>query len=307
LGEVSALWVTDSGASHKFCNDLSSFQNSIPIKLGIGLGDHNTVYASRAGLVVLCNSHSFLHFNSIYVPQFCMSLLSVGQLTFKDWQVNFSYDICRIINSQGQLCATVIAKSSIDIFVVQMFSNALVTTRSVGGIDVPSKVFSTSSMIDSPILDFHLDSSTPVSVDSSTPVSADYANITAAPIDILTLSVGIPHVQNNANPNISNLRNQRQFNNLNLWQRRFAHLYSTALRRAIQSAGNEHSPTFTDEPPKFCEICVRSKYQQVFTQTSIPRSTLSFKLVHSDLCGPFTTLTLGGASYYIIYIDDCTR
>ena len=31
-----------------------------------------------------------------------------------------------------------------------------------------------------------------------------------------------------------------------------------------------------------------------------------FELLHSDLCGPMKP-SIGGAKYYIIYIDDCTR
>jgi len=31
-----------------------------------------------------------------------------------------------------------------------------------------------------------------------------------------------------------------------------------------------------------------------------------FELLHSDLCGPMKP-SIGGAQYYIIYIDDCTR
>lgn len=31
------------------------------------------------------------------------------------------------------------------------------------------------------------------------------------------------------------------------------------------------------------------------------------KLIHSDLCGPMSTVSLGGARYYISFIDDCTR
>jgi transposase InsO family protein len=313
-GEVSAQWATDSGASHNFCNDLSLFQSSIPIKMSIGLGDHSTVHASRAGLVVLCTSHGFLQLNSIYVPEFRMSLLSVGQLTFSGWQVNFTYDTCKIIDPQGNLRATAIAKGFNDLFIIQQPVNALVTTRSGGGVDVPSKV-SSNSMLDSHVVDTSasVDTSTSTPVDVSADITAvsadsDSAPDTTATIDITTPSVDIPPVQNNANSNTPNQRNQRRLNSLALWHRRFAHLHPVALKKAIKSTGtgNEPSPTFTDESSNFCEICVRSKHQQEFTRTSVPRSTQPFELVHSDLCGPFTTLTLGGASYYIIYIDDCT-
>ena len=31
------------------------------------------------------------------------------------------------------------------------------------------------------------------------------------------------------------------------------------------------------------------------------------ELVHSDVCGPMPTWSLGGASYFITFIDDATR
>jgi hypothetical protein len=147
--EVSALWVTDSGASHNFCNDPSLFQNTTPIKMAIRLGDHSSVNAFYSGIVVLRTTHGTLNLHAIYVPQFRMSLLSVGQLSFKGWQVNFIYDVCEIFDPHGNLCATALAKSSNDLFTLQISSvssNALVTTRSGGGIDVPSKVSSRNSV-----------------------------------------------------------------------------------------------------------------------------------------------------------------
>jgi len=41
-------------------------------------------------------------------------------------------------------------------------------------------------------------------------------------------------------------------------------------------------------------------------RTKAPRSSTPFALVHSDLCGSMKH-SIGGAQYYIIYIDDCKR
>ena len=51
--------------------------------------------------------------------------------------------------------------------------------------------------------------------------------------------------------------------------------------------------------------CVHTKQQHVI-RTKASRSSTPFELVHSDLCGPMKH-SFGGAQYYIIYIDDCTR
>jgi transposase InsO family protein len=58
--------------------------------------------------------------------------------------------------------------------------------------------------------------------------------------------------------------------------------------------------------PKFCETCIHTKQQQKVVRTKASRTSTPFELVHSDLCGPIKH-SIGGAQYYIIYIDDCTR
>jgi transposase InsO family protein len=59
-------------------------------------------------------------------------------------------------------------------------------------------------------------------------------------------------------------------------------------------------------PPKLCETCIHTKQQQKVVRTKASRTSIPFELVHSDLCGPIKH-SIGGAQYYIIYIDDCTR
>ena len=37
------------------------------------------------------------------------------------------------------------------------------------------------------------------------------------------------------------------------------------------------------------------------------RKTELLELVHSDLCGPMKTKTLGDVLYFVTFIDDCSR
>jgi len=60
------------------------------------------------------------------------------------------------------------------------------------------------------------------------------------------------------------------------------------------------------ETPTLCSTCVQAKQQHQVIRTKVPWSSTPFALVHSDLCGPMKH-SIGGAQYYIIYIDDCTR
>jgi hypothetical protein len=56
-----------------------------------------------------------------------------------------------------------------------------------------------------------------------------------------------------------------------------------------------------------CDICIHAKYQQTFERMKVPSSSVPFELIHSDLCGPIKHPCLSGATYYIIYVDDCAK
>lgn len=84
-----------------------------------------------------------------------------------------------------------------------------------------------------------------------------------------------------------------------LWHRRLAHLHPASMKKIL---GNRLS----DIPESCCDTCVKAKHHQRFERTRVPRSTRPFELVHSDLCGPLNHST-GGSTYYIVYVDDCTR
>jgi len=58
--------------------------------------------------------------------------------------------------------------------------------------------------------------------------------------------------------------------------------------------------------PELCQTCVHTKQQQHVVSTKASRTSTPFELIHSDLYGPIKH-SIGGAQYYIIYIDDCTR
>ena len=57
-----------------------------------------------------------------------------------------------------------------------------------------------------------------------------------------------------------------------------------------------------------CEHCLAGKQNRVSFKSYPPsRKTELLELVHSDLCGPMKTKTLGGALYFVTFIDDCSR
>jgi hypothetical protein len=62
-----------------------------------------------------------------------------------------------------------------------------------------------------------------------------------------------------------------------------------------------------DHDTASCHICIRAKHQQKFERIKVPSSSVLFELIHSDLYGPIKHPSLGGATYYIVYVDDCTK
>ena len=58
----------------------------------------------------------------------------------------------------------------------------------------------------------------------------------------------------------------------------------------------------------FCERCVEGKmHQKPFKSVGDIRSTRKLQLVHSDMCGPMQTRSIGGQKYFVTFIDDYSR
>jgi len=105
-------------------------------------------------------------------------------------------------------------------------------------------------------------------------------------------------------PHISSTTNIGKSDSIDVWHRRLAHLNYANLKVILDS--DKKTKTHTPwEMPGLCETCVKTKQQHVIRMKST-RSSTPFELVHSDLCGPMNR-SIGGAQFYIIYVDDCTR
>ena len=68
--------------------------------------------------------------------------------------------------------------------------------------------------------------------------------------------------------------------------------------------------SFNYDPSKdigFCETCTRGKLQRSKFSTSSTRSKEPLELVLSDVCGKMSAVSLGGAEYFVTFIDDHTH
>ena len=92
------------------------------------------------------------------------------------------------------------------------------------------------------------------------------------------------------------------------WHQRFGHLNGQQLERIAQ----KNLVTGVKIPQQvtlsFCEGCVEGKMHRApFKPVGEIRSTRRLQLVHSHVCGPMQTESLGGRKYFATFIDDYSR
>lgn len=63
-----------------------------------------------------------------------------------------------------------------------------------------------------------------------------------------------------------------------------------------------------DKNSEPCEICVKGKLSRApFNKHSASRATNKLELIHSDVCGPMNTNSIGSAKYFLTFTDDFSR
>ena len=90
-----------------------------------------------------------------------------------------------------------------------------------------------------------------------------------------------------------------------LWHRRMAHLHHGALRVVKEIITG--LPDFSTEHQELCRGCTLGKYTKASFPSSEHKASEILDLIHSDVCGPMSTLSLSGHEYYVTFIDDYSR
>ncbi|CAL9012443.1 unnamed protein product [Prunus brigantina] len=92
-----------------------------------------------------------------------------------------------------------------------------------------------------------------------------------------------------------------------LWHRRFGHLNYISLKLLQEKDMVQGLPKL-QEPEKICSGCAIGKsHRSSFDKEKAWRASQPLELIHSDICGPMQTITLGGNRYFLTFIDDHTR
>lgn len=96
---------------------------------------------------------------------------------------------------------------------------------------------------------------------------------------------------------------------VNLWHRRLGHLNLKSLKGLQHIVkGLDLSSCKHDWSSLACKGCIEGKQaRQPFPKHGATRATKKLELVHSDVCGPMKTTSMGGARYFVTFIDDFSR
>ena len=95
---------------------------------------------------------------------------------------------------------------------------------------------------------------------------------------------------------------------LNKWHQRLGHINEHQLKEMVQyelATGVNFRKT---AKLSFCEACVKGKsHRMPFKPVGAIRSSRKLELIHSDVCGPMHTESIGGRKYFVTFIDDYSR
>jgi hypothetical protein len=92
-----------------------------------------------------------------------------------------------------------------------------------------------------------------------------------------------------------------------LWHQRYGHINHPDLLLLQKKNMVEGLPMLKNENVS-CDGCALGKmHRDEFPSNPDRKKRDVLDLVHTDVCGPMQTRSLGGAFYFLLFIDDCTR
>lgn len=91
-----------------------------------------------------------------------------------------------------------------------------------------------------------------------------------------------------------------------LWHQRYGHLNESSLKLLGHKEMVYGIPAIDEV--EFCEGCVYGKQSRISFPKNQSRKTENIlEVVHTDLCGPMKTTSLGGSKYFLLFTDDFSR
>ena len=97
-----------------------------------------------------------------------------------------------------------------------------------------------------------------------------------------------------------------------LWHQRLGHACSQRLKTAVKNklvqGVDFPGQQLDDAKLSFCDGCAEGKmHRKPFQSVGEIRTKRILELIHSDVCGPMSIESLGGAKYFVTFVDDFSR
>ena len=96
-------------------------------------------------------------------------------------------------------------------------------------------------------------------------------------------------------------RNQDNISSTYLWHCRLGHIHIQALRECQKQNSVRGLPIVSFETIKVCEGCLYGKMSHKSFSPSSTNTTEPLQLVHSDLCGPFSSIYVWCKIFHYIH------
>ncbi len=88
-----------------------------------------------------------------------------------------------------------------------------------------------------------------------------------------------------------------------LWHRRYGHLSEQSLQKLARKGLVEKFDYDATNNVGFCEACIGGRHHRSHFETSKTHTKEPLELVHSDVCGKMSEKSIGGAEYFLTFID----
>ena len=119
---------------------------------------------------------------------------------------------------------------------------------------------------------------------------------------------GLYYLSFNQLPHVQVKVNTVKKSNKIVWHQRFGDLSERNLQRLAKESLVDRLDYHVSKSIGFCETCVNGKiHRRRFPTTGRKQGEYPQSLIHSDVCGKVNVRTLGGAEYFVTFIDDKTH
>lgn len=90
---------------------------------------------------------------------------------------------------------------------------------------------------------------------------------------------------------------------INMWHRRFGHINNERLSQMAREKAVS-GLIINDESKESCDACIMGKHHKVNFRTSFRNKATNFGKMHVDTCGLMPIESLGGANYFVLFVDE---